>query len=195
MLTPYRKSSEAPQVRSRSSYLTPILFILVFGSFPSLLPPFRFSSAIIYILYFPIAEEMLKLYLYWRYGKGAFPIVVAFAFCEFLLVKVPLFLDLTSSLQFVAVLLASSAAFLFHINTAFAYLSFVVGRRLLYCFMGCIIIHMALNSLGFLLDGDMAVIGGSAVLALMPLFLTLTRTRWVSCPGFGTRDAADRKDP
>lgn len=99
------------------------------------------------VTFYPLFEEILKLWLVLKVAESAFSAIVTFGLLELLLVKAPLLLEAQGLSELLLFMIVSLVVFAFHVATAVAYKS-AVGRRptnAVFCI--CVALHILFNSL------------------------------------------------
>lgn len=108
-------------------YISPLLLMIFVSLIAGMIELFGAGEEIIAITVFPVAEEYFKYFYARRFRASAFKLVMVFAVYEFILVKCPLFFDLSPN-EIFPLLIASLIALNFHVSTACIYKSNMLDR-------------------------------------------------------------------
>lgn len=127
-------------------YLYPIFFIILISLLSEVFIFFGLSLLIIYVVFFPLVEELAKLLLARINRYFAYKLIVVFCVYELLLVKVPILFKVSNELN-LYLLLLSASPMVFHFLTALVYRFVEYKNHQIACFIFLLITHIILNYL------------------------------------------------
>lgn len=127
-------------------YFIPLPLMLCLSFFSGILYFYGFSDIAIAVFMFPIAEELFKFLCAKFIPKFAFGTILSYALIEFAIVKIPQF-DRDLGLYNLDILLFSTAAMIFHIGTAYAYLQNHLRYHQFFTFLVMVSLHIFYNYL------------------------------------------------
>jgi len=147
--------------------------VLLFGGLSIEAASFmKASDAIVFILLFPVVEELFKWLVARNIERHPFAIIAIFGFCEFLLFKVPL--ASKERYLYIPLLFMALPALVFHLASGYAYTKSGLSPNTT-LFVVMLGTHVAFNSLDMFVSDYTTLIVFSFILAALPLLSRYAR--------------------
>ena len=150
-------------------YVVIIIYMIAIDIISDVIINMRLTEEIwIYVVYFPVFEESLKVLLAVKYGFRSFKYIIAFAAFEFIFVKLPIAFD-SDLVQFGVYIVLASIPFIFHVGSGYLY---ATSTNIRYVVMSVMLLnHASINYVVETTQSSLILI--TLLLSIFPIILIL----------------------